>query len=124
MPHDHHAETMCYLDASRIQSPAGALDGVDLRGREDEKLGQIAGVLIDPQARRLRYFVVKSSGWFRPRRYLLPIEAPARIDPEGHAVRVTLSSGELARCEEFDRGSIREFGDEDVMAALFSDRAA
>ena len=37
---------LCYLDASKVRTSTGDLDGVNLRDPHDEELGSLKGVLI------------------------------------------------------------------------------
>jgi hypothetical protein len=117
------SSTLRYLEAAKVQSPVGDLAQVDLRDRDDEKIGNVEGVLVDPAERRLRFFVIQSPGWFRKRRYLLPTEWPAQVDAAGR-LRVDVDSDTLACCEEFERASVPEYGDEDLLNALFRRRIA
>jgi hypothetical protein len=111
---------LCYLGASKLRSSAGDFDGVDLRSRDDRELGSLDGVLIDPVKRSLRFFVVASRGLFRRRRcFLLPADCLAQMEPNGHTLRIHLNRREVAGCEEFHRGAVREFSDDDLMDALF-----
>jgi len=114
-------DKLCYLDASKLASPTGTLARVDLRGTDDEFLGVLDGIVIDPTERRLRYFVVKSNGW-RRRRYLLPADSPARVENGFGELRFDVDSDDLCECEEFTAGSVREFSDDDLIAGLFHPR--
>lgn len=115
---------LCYLDASQVQSPAGELSTLDLQSVNGEPLGNLQGVLIDPGARRLRYFVVESPGWFRRRRYLVSADRPACVESGLGALRLDVAARDLARCEEFDAGAVREFSEEDAVTAMFAQRVA
>jgi hypothetical protein len=96
-----------YVKASRIvTSDAGELGGVELRGRADEKLGTLDGVIVDPARSQVRYFVVESPGWLRRRRYLLPM-MPASVDAERHTLRLEVGPLSLAECPELDAETLR-----------------
>jgi PRC-barrel domain len=114
-----NTDQLCYLEASKVLSPAGGLSRVDLRSPDNKLLGDLDGVVIDPEKRRLRYFVVTSPGWFNRRRYLVPADAAPRIDAESHTLRIDLNPRDVCACEEFD-GSLREFSDDDLIAATFA----
>jgi hypothetical protein len=120
MRSDKAHQTLCYLDAARVASPAGSLDGARLQCRSNETIGRLEGVLIDPSERRLRYYVVKSAGWFRNRRYLLSADQIAQVGPVERTLRLDVDSQELKLCDEFDSEEIREFSDEDVVTAMFA----
>jgi PRC-barrel domain protein len=115
-------DQLCYLDASRVNGPTGQLDSVDLLAHDDEPLGSLDGVLIDPTERRLRYFVVEKPGWFRRRRYLVPAEEGATVERSRNALRLKVAKNELSTYEEFDTESVREFSDEDLVTAMFAQR--
>ena len=59
-------DKLCYLDASKLDSPVGALTHLDLKGADDRLLGVLDGIVIDPTERKLRYFVVKSKRLAEP----------------------------------------------------------
>ena len=115
-------DQLCYLDASRVNGPTGQLDSVDLLAHDDEPLGSLNGVLIDPTERRLRYFVVEKPGWFRRRRYLVPADEPATVERSRNALRLKVGKDELSSFEEFDTASVREFSDDDLITAMFAER--
>jgi hypothetical protein len=115
-------DRLCYLDASKLESPVGTLSHVDLRGTDDRLIGVLDGVVIDPTERKLRYFVVESPGWLRRKRYLVPADATARVEGDLGELRLEVDSEDLSRCEEFMDGSVREFDDDDLIAGIFHSR--
>lgn len=117
------ANSLRYLDAKAVECPAGKLEGLSLVSRDDEALGKIDGVLIDPLTRKLRYFVVEAARLFNRRRYLVPVDGPAVMVPEDRALRVDASSDSIER-HRFDSRSVQRFSDDDLMTALFSNHAA
>jgi hypothetical protein len=112
-----------YLDAHCVKYPLGTLAELDVCTKDDEKLGTIEGILIDPASRRVRYYVLGSQGWFRARRYLLAADAPAVVEPAEKLLRVEASAAALDR-REFDLASAPRFSDDDLLAAMFSPTAA
>jgi hypothetical protein len=113
---------LCYLDASKVSSPAGELCRLHLISDDNKPLGSVQGVLIDPAQRRVRYYVVKSKGWFANRRYLVPTEAAARV--EGGTLRLSVDFDEVSCYREFDERLVRDFSPEDAITALFAQRVA
>ena len=109
-------DRLCYLEASQVLGPAGRMAALDVRTRENEPLGSLAGVLVDPLARKLRFFVVVSSGPHAGRRYLLPADVAPTVDAESHALRLELTPEELSRLPEFDTSRVRAFTEEDAIA--------
>ncbi len=116
--------TLRFVDAARLQIADADLHGADCRGIGDRKIGTLEGVVIDPAARRLCFFVVESHGWFRSRRFLLPAEWPARIDAGRNTLRVELDPGDLAQFEEFDRILTPAHSDDDLIQSMFHHRVA
>jgi hypothetical protein len=112
-------DRLCYLNASKVLSPAGGLSRVDLRSPDNKLLGDLDGVIIEPAERRLRYFVVTSPGWFRRRRYLVPADAAPQIDTKSRTLRLDVNPADLCACEEFD-DRLREFSDDDLITATFA----
>jgi uncharacterized protein YrrD len=119
----HTGRDLCYLDAQNVEIPAGKLADLEVCSRDDEKLGELDGVLIEPSARRVRYFVVKSSGWFKKGRYLVPVEDLARVDCDQQVLRIETPASELPR-QAFTPDAVRPFTDEDVVTVMFAPTAA
>lgn len=122
---DTDTDGLRYLDASAVECPcpAGNLDGLNLCSQDNEKLGVIDGVLIDPVNKRLRYFVVEAAKWFKRNHYLVPADTPAVVVPEDRALRVNVPFTSIAR-QKFESGSVQRFSDDDLMTAMFSRTAA
>jgi hypothetical protein len=114
---------LCYLEADHVEVPAGNLAGLHLFSRDDRSLGDVEGVLIQPSARRVRYFVVKRSGWLRDSRYVLPIEDIAHIDRERNLLKVDATADDLPG-QQFDPAAVRRFSDDDLLTVMFSSTAA
>jgi hypothetical protein len=114
---------LCYLDASKVTSPVGVLSEMDLLTADGQPFGSIEGIVIEAAARRVRYFAVQSSGWFRNRRYLLDVDQLVQVEAERKALRLR---GDLAghQVEGLDTASLREFSDDDLLAILFRSRTA
>jgi hypothetical protein len=110
-----------YLQAERVDTPFGTLANLALVSPTDENLGNVGGVLIDPLEREVCYFVVESRRLLKTHRYLLPLN-PVRID--AGALHTELESADLHRLREVRSDSFLPFSDEDLIAALFSTRAA
>jgi uncharacterized protein YrrD len=119
----HRTPDLCYLEAQNVELPAGRLAGLEVCSRDDEKLGDIDGVLIEPSARRIRYLVVKSPGWFRKGRYLVPVQDVARLEKDQNVIRIEAPAAEVPR-ETFTPDAVRPFTDEDVVTVMFAPHAA
>jgi uncharacterized protein YrrD len=119
----HTERDLCYLEAQNVEIAAGKLADLEVCSRDDEKLGGVDGVLIEPSARRIRYFVVKSPGWFRKGRYLVPVEDLARVETDQQVLRIETSAADVGR-EAFTPDAVRPFTDEDVVTVMFAPTAA
>ncbi len=113
---------LCYLDAANVNSPAGVLSELDVVAANGEQLGSIAGVVIEASARRARYLDIRSSGLVRDRHYLVEADQLAQVDPERRTLR--LLSAEVNEVPGLDTAGLRQFSDDDLLAALFPTRAA
>jgi hypothetical protein len=67
--------TLQYLDPTKVEIAGIPCSGMTVRAATGRVLGEIHGFLIDPIARQLRYFVVRSVN----RERFLPFSA-ARVD--------------------------------------------
>jgi hypothetical protein len=108
-----YATRLRYLDASDLDDSAIDFDGLDVRGRNDEKLGDIDGFIVDPDSGRLHYAVVDSGGWFRSRRFLVPI-GHASVDRDAGLLRVQQTRETLSTLPEFDESRFRGFSDDEL----------
>ena len=114
---------LSYLDASKVTSPAGVLSELDVLNAEGRRLGSIEGVVIDATARRVRYLSVRSAGWFGRQRYLVLADQLGQIENERKALRLRVDLGNEA-VHGLDTAALREFSDDDLLAAMFPPRAA
>jgi hypothetical protein len=116
-------DSLRYLEANAVDCPTGKLEGLCVVSQDDEALGVVNGVLIDPVTRQLRYFVVQAARLFNRRRYLVPADAPAVMIADDKTLRVEQPFESIVR-QRFDSRSVPRFSDDDLMAALFSGSAS
>jgi hypothetical protein len=114
---------LSYLDASKVTSPAGVLSELDVLSVEGQRLGSIVGVVIEAAARRVRYLSVRSVGWFRDQVFLVQAHQLGQIEVERKALRLRVDLGDEA-VHGLDAAALREFSDDDLLAALFPRAAA
>ena len=114
---------LSYLDASKVTSPAGVLSELDVLSVEGHRLGSIVGVVIEAAARRVRYLSVRSAGWFRDQLFLVQANQLGQIEVERKALRLRVDLGDEA-VHGLDAAALREFSDDDLLAALFPRAAA
>ncbi len=117
MANGAQTSTLRYLEAEQVKHPLGTLAGLNMFTEENEKLGSVEGVLVEPAARRIRYFVLERSGIFQNRRYLLDADRPASIEAAGGKLRVMANEDDL---ERFDRRSVQTYSAEDAVDAMFA----
>ena len=108
-----------FLDADHVEHPSGTLGGLAVCNDQNETLGPLDGVLIEPATRRVRYFVVGKEAASRGR-YVLPADTPAVLDLKDRTLRVHAQAEDLERL----RGAVADFSDEDVLTAMFHTPAA
>ena len=126
MPNDDllpASSNLSYLDASKVTSPAGVLSELDVLSADGTKLGCIEGVVIEAAARRVRYLSVRVAGWLRGLRFLVQADQLGQIEVERKALRLRgdLEDGAV---HGLDAAALRQFSDDDLLAAMFSPRAA
>ena len=117
---DASATNLRYLKADQLRTAAGGLDGAPVVSPAHTTLGTLAGALVDPIRRQVCYWVIESGRWPMKHRYALPLST-TRVDPARQALLVDVDAGDLqeVRAEQF-----APFSEEDLIAAIFSPRAA
>jgi hypothetical protein len=108
-----YASRLRYLDADDVDDSVVDFDGLEVRGREGDKLGDVNGFIVDLASGRVLYIVVDSGGWFRSRRFLAPI-GHAVIDHAGPALSLDISKERLHAYPEFVEARFSEFTDADL----------
>jgi hypothetical protein len=111
-------ESLRYLDATHVLGPAGAFRDFLVSDAAGLALGKLTGFVVDPAARRLRYFVVEAGRWLSTHRYLVPL-CPATLELERHGVTLDCDAGTRAAWREFDDAHFPRFSDDDLVDALF-----
>jgi hypothetical protein len=110
-----------HLDAARVDTPVGNLGHISVLSPTEGSLGELEGVIIDPNERHVRYYVVESRGWLKTRRYLVP-DAPVRLDPDRKALHLELEADDLSQLPELQDDEFPPFTDDDFVTALFAHR--
>jgi hypothetical protein len=114
-------DTLRYLDADHVKHPSGTFAGVTLWSEDDQKLGTITGVLVEPASRRAQYFVIERRTALRPRRYLLPVDSLPVLCAGNRKLVVSAKVEDLQR---FDLRLVEPFSDDDAVVAMFARPAA
>lgn len=115
MSNTTYASRMRYLDAADVDSAIVDFAGLHVQGSDGQKIGEVDGFVIDPEARRARYVVVDSGGWFTSRRLLLPI-GHAALGADRRSLQTDVTRDALRRLPEFDDDRFRAFTDEELRA--------
>jgi sporulation protein YlmC with PRC-barrel domain len=115
MEHASYAARLRYLDADDVDDSVVNFDGLNVRGSDGEKLGDVNGFIVDLASGRVLYVVVDSGGWFRSRRFLAPI-GHAVIDQARRALTLDISKERLERYPEFEEARFGVFTDDDLRA--------
>ena len=108
-----------YIDASHVETDATDLTGFDVRTTSGRKLGELAGLIVDPPERSIRFAVVQRRGGRRGRRLLVPLSV-AQLDLDRRSLQVDVESD--ADCSEFDARAFPEFSKTDSQSAILTAR--
>ncbi|HTI36442.1 MAG TPA: PRC-barrel domain-containing protein [Vicinamibacterales bacterium] len=111
-------DTLRFVQADKLETPAGRLNDFVLVSPTHAKLGTLDGVLVDPHDRQVRYYVVTAGGWLNGRHYLLPM-TPARLESERHALQVDLEPEDLNQLARTDLHRFASFCDTDIVDTVF-----
>lgn len=122
MSDDVQVSELSYLDASKVTSPAGALSELAVLSHEGQQLGSIEGVVIHAATRHVRYLCLRLSSLFGRRRYIVEAAQLGQIEEDRKALRLHLDPRREA-VRGVDASAIREFSDDDLLAAVFAPRA-
>jgi hypothetical protein len=108
-----------YLDAEHVKTTAGRLDGATLVSPTHAPLGTLEGVLVDPEFRQVRYYVVeRKRSLFGSRHYLLPLTA-TRLDRDRLTLQVDVDADEIPHLPQVDPNDLPRFSDDDLLTAMF-----
>ena len=121
MTEPNATDTLRYLDANCVEHPSGTFAGHVLCSQDDEKLGAITGMLVEPSTRRVRYFVIERSSILKQRRYLLPADSLPVLRADDHKLCVLAKADDL---ERFDARQVERFSEDDAITAIFANPAA
>jgi hypothetical protein len=105
-----------FIEARWIETPVGRLDRAPVISPTNATLGTLDGVLVDPGARRIAFYVVESAE--RSRHFLVP-QMPARLDASHQALEVDLEADNLDELDVVEPAKFPRFSDGDLMNALF-----
>ena len=94
-------------DAGPRISSAGDVEGRDVRNNDDEKLGEIAHVMLDYQSGRIAYALMSAGGFLGIGDKLIPVPWTAlTYEPDAEAFLLDMTKEELEHAESFDRDDL------------------
>ncbi len=102
-----------FIDAADILGCAVELDGLPVYSVSAERLGEIDGFIVDAHTGSPYYAVVDSGGWFRTRRYMVPVGHLA-VDGESARAFVDFGKKTIESFPPFDFDRFEEVPDEDL----------
>ena len=111
-------DTLRFVEAEKLETPAGRLNDFVLVSPTDVTLGTLDGALVNPHDRQIRYYVVNTGGWFHGRRCLLPM-TPARLETARHALQVDCEPEDLDQLARTDLHQFASFCDTDIVDTVF-----
>jgi len=96
------------LDAATVK-----FGDLSVENPEGEKLGKVDGFIIDVDTARPYYVVVDSGGWFKSKRYLVPI-GHAALDPDRKLMLADLTRDRIKRFPGFDKDEFEKLSDQEL----------
>lgn len=115
------SETLRYLDGESVLVSGRPAGGFGVRTADHRMLGYVQGILVEPTTRRTGYYVVDNRSLLRRRRYLVPADRYATLDPRAGTIFIDVSRGDVIA--GFDESRVTRFSDDDLIATLFSPAA-
>jgi len=112
---DHPLPWLRYVDAGDLDDDTIDFDGLDVDSPTGEHLGTVDGFIVDRDTGRPFYVVVDSGGWFKSKRFLMPIgHARLESDNDGDSLEVDISRDRIDRFPGFDKREFEKFSAEDL----------
>jgi hypothetical protein len=112
---DHPLPWLRYLDAGDLDADTADFDGLEVESPSGEHLGKVDGFIVDKDNGRPYYVVVDSGGWFKSKRFLMPIgHARLESDAEGDSLQVDVSRDRIDRFPGFNKNEFEKFSAEDL----------
>jgi len=110
---NHPRPGLRYVDAGELDAKPIKLDGMDVQGIDDHKLGKVDGFIIDTLTARPYYVVVNGGGWFKSKYFLLPI-GHAVLDTEQKQLVADITHDRVERFPGFDPSEFEKLTDDDL----------
>jgi hypothetical protein len=110
---EHPYEWLRYLDADNLDDSTVDFSRMTVESTDGERLGSIAGFIVDAESGRPYYVVVDAGGWFKSKHFLLPV-GHAVLDTAKETLRTDLSLFHVKRFPGFDRDEFGKLSAEDL----------
>src|SRR5512146_1092145 len=82
---------------------ASDIRGANLYGSDNDKVGTIEDVLVDPDTSTATYGIVDTGGWMKSRRFLVPSDYIRSRTDDPDAFQVPLTRKQIEELPEFDQ---------------------
>ena len=92
---DTHHTNLHFVEADRLDTSAGRLNGALVVTPRKTPLGTLDGVLVDASRCAVEYLVVGSRRWFTSRHYLVALRT-ARLASDAHEIEVDVDDEALS----------------------------
>jgi len=110
---DHPRPTLRYVDANDLSDSGLKLRGLEVDGRDGEKLGKVEGFIIDIATGRPYHVVVDAGGWLTYKHFLLPV-GHAMLSEAGTKLIADITKARVKRFPGFNKNTFNALTDEDV----------
>jgi hypothetical protein len=110
---NHPRPGLRYVDAGNLDNSQIRLDGMDVQGLDDEKLGTVDGFIIDKSSARPYYVVVNAGGWFKSKYFLLPV-GHVGMEPSERKLVADITRDRIDRYPGFDRGEFEKLSEDEL----------
>lgn len=109
-----YSSRLRFVDPDKLPEADVKLDHLPLYGWGHEKLGNLDGFIVETETEAVQYAVVKGGGWFKSKRFLLPIGHIDRFDPDEKELRTDISKDAIRLFPEFDKEKFQTMSDEEL----------
>jgi hypothetical protein len=102
-----------YVDAGDLDNTQITLDGMEVTGVDNQKLGKVDGFIIDKSSAHPYYVVVNAGGWFKSKYFLLPV-GHVGLEPTEKKLVADITRDRVDRYPGFDRGEFQKLSEDDL----------
>lgn len=103
-----------FVDADKLPEADVKLDHLPIYGWAHEKLGILEGFIMDTESEAVQYAAVNGGGWFKSKRFLLPIGHIDRFDQAKKELMTDISMDAIRLLPEFDTERFLQMSDEEL----------